>query len=68
MGSVIIQGFKFWMDLRRKNSHDDHIIYKSPYESGAEWSGPGVSDEYQARASSDRVYAQNLAYSDHKLT
>lgn len=68
LGSVLIQGFKFYMDLRGKHSHDDHIIYKSPYESGSDWSVPGVSEEYQARAASDRVYAQNLAYSGQKLT
>lgn len=55
------------MEFKSKHSHDDSIVYKSPYETGAEWSGPGVPGEYQARAS-DKQYAQNLAYSSYTLT
>lgn len=64
-GSVLIQAFKFYMDYRSKNAHDGAVLYKSPYESGGDWSSPGISEEYQARAA-DRNDAQNLAYSSYK--
>lgn len=67
LGSVLIQGVKFYMDYKSKNSQDDNIVYKNPYDSGAEWNGPGAPGEYQAR-SHDRQHAQNLAYSSYNLT
>lgn len=55
------------MDFKLKHAHDDGVVYKNSYETGAEWSGPGAPGEYQAR-SSNKDYAQNLAYSSYKLT
>lgn len=66
LGSVLMQGFKFYMDIKSKKAHhDDGIVYKTPYDSGADWSGPEIAGEYQARAA-NRNYAQNLAYSSYK--
>lgn len=64
LGSVAIQAFKFYMDLKKKPTHDDSIIYKAPYESGLDWGGPEIVN---ARAS-NRNYGQNMAYSAYKLT